>query len=944
MTGDDTATILTKSLSILDPLLQLFTKATGKTMIPLAMLCSAIPESNWDALDHIPELVQRGILSIDYSQRGDQQNSLSQENWTRIIHSFKIKETNNKNSTFTIGFPPPFLHQKGKLSSRVKTNLHASTKTAAKKRLTALKRSLKSISHMISRESDHQIVDAETSDVTEKKQNDTRLSINLFKSEGKDVMENQLSSKCIQQISRKETPNGLIDRQEYKEYSVSSQQQNCNIHLIHDNEDYMSQSAAAFKVLHQFFPKSNSRLKNIETKNTHMKPTSDNSVSHFQILEGQAAYAGTNPARKLRHGNLSTNSIEMIPKALSDALELSLISSKGQGSTGNIGNKKRQLYYHQAVAIDSIMNEVHTLICTGTGSGKSLCFLLPVLAQVMNSDVKERTNNSGENDSHTALIMFPTKALAQDQLTKLNVIVKSHPDLEMHIRPGVIDGDTPHQNRDEIAKNCNIILTNPDTLHAAILPGWTKSSYRSFLKRVSFICLDELHIYDGAFGAHVSLVLTRLRRIIHSSSSKFCSQQRNPVFIGCSATIGHPEDHFRLLCPILPNESVFVLGSEDDGSPCAAKHYFVWNPPLLDIQGDSTGQIMPSKHMRQHSPEDLDAKNSFTRKRKKKSKSVPNLVMKGRSQTEIFAAAGLMELAEFQDLEPFSLSVAENKLVTNEQQISPNALTNHFFRRRHAADETATLLAEAMRRNIRCIAFCKTRMLVEWVYEKCIAILKSDSQSEQLVSKVESYRGGYSANIRRSIEHRLFRNEIIAVVATSALELGVDIGGIDLTLHCGYPGSISSLLQQSGRAGRGGKTNLPSCAIMVCFSSPSEQYIWKNPKGLMSRGLSAPPSLPLNVGIVQGHLLCAGSEFPLTGDLPITTLLGTNDTQNNSGERRIKKYSFPPDSDLFGSKEIYEESARRLLTRGSLVKEFTNFMNKEQKSVKLQILKSHPVS
>ena len=122
------------------------------------------------------------------------------------------------------------------------------------------------------------------------------------------------------------------------------------------------------------------------------------------------------------------------------------------------------------------------------------------------------------------------------------------------------------------------------------------------------------------------------------------------------------------------------------------------------------------------------------------------------------------------------------------------------------------------------------------------------------------------------------------------------------------------------------------------------QYIWKNPKGLMIRGLTAPPSLPLNVGIVQGHLLCASREFPLTGDLPITTLLGTNDTQTKSNETNVQHYSFPPDCDLFGSKEIYEESARRLLTRGSLTKEYINVTNKEEKLTKLQILKSHPVS
>ena len=146
-----------------------------------------------------------------------------------------------------------------------------------------------------------------------------------------------------------------------------------------------------------------------------------------------------------------------------------------------------------------------------------------------------------------------------------------------------------------------------------------------------------------------------------------------------------------------------------------------------------------------------------------------------------------------------------------------------MMKRSHAADETARLLAYAVQKGIRSIAFCKTRMLAEWVYEKCVSILTSEESSVDLSDKVEVYRGGYSASIRRSIEGRLFRNELYGVVGTSALELGIDLGGIDLTLHCGYPGSISSLMQQAGRAGRGGVTNGPSFAIMICFSSPSEQ-------------------------------------------------------------------------------------------------------------------------
>ena len=174
-------------------------------------------------------------------------------------------------------------------------------------------------------------------------------------------------------------------------------------------------------------------------------------------------------------------------------------------------------------------------------------------------------------------------------------------------------------------------------------------------------------------------------------------------------------------------------------------------------------------------------------------------------------------------------------------------------------------------------------MLVEWVYEATLKILRLSEKTSHLTAKVESYRGGYMAEARRSIEQRLFQRKLLGmwseyewhfnhtcnprcagVVGTCALELGVDVGGVDLTLHTGYPGSISALLQQAGRAGRGGKnvfeTSRPSASIMIAFSSPSEQYIWKHPQSLLSRGVNAEPSLPINASVSQGHLLCAGAS------------------------------------------------------------------------------------
>jgi DEAD/DEAH box helicase domain-containing protein len=211
-----------------------------------------------------------------------------------------------------------------------------------------------------------------------------------------------------------------------------------------------------------------------------------------------------------------------------------------------------------------------------------------------------------------------------------------------------------------------------------------------------------------------------------------------------------------LLCCIPKNRPVAVITK--DGSPRAAKHFWVWNPPLLDTNGKSLAIVeLP------------------------KSRKIPKSRKKAQQQKQVKPKLeGSLDL-----------SLSENK---------PNAMTRkNIFRRRHSADETALLLALAVTKGIRCIAFCKTRGLVEWVYERTLATLKQSQDTVKYISKVESYRGGYTKMERRQIEEKLFQNELLGVVGTSALELGVDIGGVDLTLHCGFPSSHASLLQQAGR-------------------------------------------------------------------------------------------------------------------------------------------------
>ena len=750
-----------------------------------------------------------------------------------------------------IGFPPPpslsDTVEKAQVKKTIGT-LHGCTKAAAKRRLAALNRSLKE---------------------------DPILNVNDCSMEQNEQDEsNNSSSKETQQKGRQDAPTPQ------KEWSSCPLDNDSDDAL--EEEEILEEETQARHTLEMLFKFSPSGME------TEEKSANGDSIAY--ILPKQAAYAGSNAGRSSCYGSLSPDVKARILSALFDSF--------GFERDGTIG--RRRLYEHQAAAIDSAMRNVHTLVCTGTGSGKSLCFLIPVLAAAM-------------QDQHcSSLLMFPTKALAQDQLTKLEELIRENPALQQLVRPGVIDGDTPHQNRGAIAKSCNIILTNPDTLHAAILPGW-KKVYRPVLERVKYIVIDETHMYEGVFGAHVAMVLSRLMRLCAVCSVTRTDQlswteprMMLPTFLACSATMSHPEHHFRMLCPIPRDSPITVLKADDDGSPRSSKHFFVWNPPIMNINGMSTGHVTISKS-RQH------VSSNAARDK------VGNELSCTRAASEDSGDA----VGELCEGSPESLSCG-----------APSATGGKQLFRRHAADETALLLAKAVKNKVRCIAFCKTRSLVEWVYEKTISALRSDLETEHLASQVESYRGGYSVDERRLIEQRLFKNELLAVVGTSALELGVDIGGIDITLHCGYPSSRSSLLQQAGRAGRGStRLSVPSLAIMICFNSPSEQHIWRHPKNLLSHILSIPASVPVNVGLVEGHMLCAGEEYPLVGRSRVTCLASCSDEVTGGN-------SLLNDHELLGGEEHYREARSLLVSNGSLLEETVPVFRNET----IKVNKTHLVS
>jgi DEAD/DEAH box helicase/Helicase conserved C-terminal domain len=484
------------------------------------------------------------------------------------------------------------------------------------------------------------------------------------------------------------------------------------------------------------------------------------------ILPRQASFAGSTPAQDSIYASWS--GAAQFPPSLIRAL----------------GLENRPLYSHQVAAIEAAFEGTDCIVCTGTGSGKSLCYLIPALA-------------AAYNFNQTSLLLFPTKALAQDQLTKLMSLVSSDVDLLRRIRPATLDGDTTFSSRSRIHE-CNILLANPDILHTTVLPAWKTKGYQSMLASIRYVALDEAHMYDGVFGAHVAMILRRLVRIAvvaaisnhprGTSSSFHMPPTSPPTFIATSATLPWPAEHFRLLCPIGSDRPIQVISK--DGSPRSAKHFFVWNPPVLHLDGSSTGKIFFPKATRNDiksglsRPETSSNVQSNNNRKRRHGKSSDNLAESFGCKDDRRPIPSVCDL-ESDDMS--SWTVRPFKQLPQ-------------YRRRHAAEETARLLARAVVNGVRCIAFCKTRNLVEWIYTMALEALESHSDAAQLCPLIESYRGGYSITERRKIEDRLYRCQILAVVATNALELGVDIGGIDLTLHCGYPSSYASLLQQVRKA------------------------------------------------------------------------------------------------------------------------------------------------
>ncbi len=398
------------------------------------------------------------------------------------------------------------------------------------------------------------------------------------------------------------------------------------------------------------------------------------------------------------------------------------------------GNGIRQLYSHQALALDLIRRGHHVVLVTPTASGKTLCYNLPVMQSIL------------EEPETRALYLFPTKALAQDQMHEAQRLISA---LQADIKTFTYDGDTPADARQSIRKQGHVVVTNPDMLHTAILPHHTK--WQKLFCNLKYVVIDELHVYRGVFGSHFTNVIRRLTRICRFYG-------RDPLFICCSATVANPRDHAERLL-----ERPVELISES-GAPTAERTFILYNPPVVN--------------------RDLGIRQS--------------------------------------------------------------ALTP-------ARKIAATLIANG----IQTIVFTTSRLNVEVLTKYLKDHFKGRSPLDDHF--VTGYRGGYLPNLRREIESGLRSRDVMGVVSTSALELGIDIGDMEACIMVGYPGSIASTWQQAGRAGRRKGSSL---SLLIARSTPLDQFIVENPDYFFSRSPEHCRVNPDNLLILLHHLKSAAFELP----------------------------------------------------------------------------------
>jgi len=422
-----------------------------------------------------------------------------------------------------------------------------------------------------------------------------------------------------------------------------------------------------------------------------------------------------------------------------------------------------QLYSHQAQAWAAAQAGRHVAIVTPTASGKSLCYTLPVIAAAMTEHAK-------------ALYLFPTKALAQDQVAELLELNQAG---ALGVKAFTFDGDTPGDARQAIRLHGDIVVSNPDMLHQAILPHHTK--WAQFFENLRYVVIDEVHTYRGVFGSHVANVIRRLKRVCAFYGVR-------PQFILCSATIGNPKEHAEALIEDA------VTAVTESGAPTGDKHVLLWNPPVVN----------------------------------------PDLGLRASARSQ----------------------------------------TNRIARL-------------AIKSGMKTLVFAQSRSMVEVLTKYLKDVFDSDPRKP---ARIRAYRGGYLPKERRAAEREMRAGTVDGVVSTSALELGVDIGGLDAVVLNGYPGSVAATWQRFGRAGRRQQSAL---GVLVASSDPLDQYLVRHPEffqGAPPEHARIQPNQPL---ILLDHVRCAAFELPFVGDelfgtevaTPWLDVLGEEGVLHREGDR-----------------------------------------------------------
>ncbi len=394
-----------------------------------------------------------------------------------------------------------------------------------------------------------------------------------------------------------------------------------------------------------------------------------------------------------------------------------------------------RLYGHQADAYRHVRSGDNVVLVTPTASGKTLAYNLPVLTHFLRDALA------------TALYLFPTKALSQDQQAELDGMVQGG---GLPVPAFTYDGDTPASARGRVREQGRIVITNPDMLHTGVLPHHPKWGH--FFEGLRFVVIDELHIYRGVFGSHLANVIRRLKRIAAFHGAR-------PRFVCCSATIGNP---LELARRIIGEDAVLI---DRNGAPAGERHFLLYNPPLLDA----------------------------------------------------------------------------------EQGI-----------RRSVVNEAHEIAARLLRRRVKTIVFARSRTRTELI-STYIRQSLGDRTAPDAAHDVASYRGGYLPNERRRIERGLRDGSLRGVVSTNALELGIDIGGLDASVMAGFPGTIASCRQQAGRSGR---TTDVALSILIASPAPIDQFVIRHPEYLFGASPESGHVDPDNIHILLDQLKCAVFELP----------------------------------------------------------------------------------